>query len=147
MGPRGPLAVVAGDQNPPTSRQLRAPRRGRDSLQTEPAVLVTVSYGTQLRAWRRCGRLAISLVAALTLSVVGVNAVSVPAAPARVDLDVISGDEVAVAFSAPLSDGGSAVQSYEVGILSCVCYCTSVVVGRSFSWVRKCYSLFLTRWQ
>ncbi|CAN0319926.1 unnamed protein product, partial [Hapterophycus canaliculatus] len=44
----------------------------------------------------------------------GVSAVSVPEAPARVDLDVMSGDEVAVTFSAPLSDGGSAVQSYEV---------------------------------
>lgn len=44
----------------------------------------------------------------------GVDAVTVPAAPARVDLDVVSGDEVTVAFYAPLSDGGSAVQSYEV---------------------------------
>lgn len=42
------------------------------------------------------------------------EAVTVPAAPARVNLDVRSGDEVAVSFSAPLDDGGSAVQSYEV---------------------------------
>lgn len=43
-----------------------------------------------------------------------VDAVTVPAAPARIALDVVSGDEVTVAFHAPLSDGGSAVQSYEV---------------------------------
>lgn len=53
------------------------------------------------------------LVTCSLLALVG-EAVSVPEAPARMDLDVLSGDEVAVYFSAPLSDGGSAVQSYEV---------------------------------
>lgn len=45
----------------------------------------------------------------------GVQAVTVPEAPTRVELDIASGDEVAVVFYAPLSDGGSAVQSYKVG--------------------------------
>lgn len=58
-----------------------------------------------------------ALATAAVALALGVGAVSVPEAPARVDLDVMSGDEVAVTFAAPLSDGGSAVQSYEVCML------------------------------
>jgi hypothetical protein len=53
-------------------------------------------------------------IAAL-LSIVGANAqLSIPDAPTSVALDVLSGSEVRVSFESPLSDGGSAVQSYSV---------------------------------
>jgi len=39
---------------------------------------------------------------------------SIPDAPTSVALDVLSGSEVRVSFESPLSDGGSAIQSYSV---------------------------------
>lgn len=81
-----------------------------DSLQTGLAASVAVASTRRRGLAARLGR-----IFAAAAFAVGAGAVSVPEAPSRVDLDVISGNEVAVAFSAPLSDGGSAVQSYEVG--------------------------------
>lgn len=87
-------------------------RSNGDSLQTGPAASVTMA------STRRRGKKAsLGRIFAATAFALGAGAVSVPEAPSRVDLDVMSGNEIAVAFSAPLSDGGSAVQSYEV----CAC--------------------------
>ncbi len=44
----------------------------------------------------------------------GVNAAVVPGFPSAVEVEVLGRDGVAVSWSPPLSDGGVAVQSYEV---------------------------------
>ncbi len=44
----------------------------------------------------------------------GVNAAEVPSIPFAVEVEVLGRDSVAVSWSPPLSDGGAAVQSYEV---------------------------------
>ncbi len=44
----------------------------------------------------------------------GVNAAVVPGYPSAVEVEVLGPDGVAVSWSPPLSDGGAAVQSYEV---------------------------------
>lgn len=109
------------------------PPRSGNSLQTKPEVLSTIEWRlrpsgkTSPRSYKRRRRAdylvtTVPMLAAIMFAVAaayagllhGVEAVTVPEAPARVDIDVRSGDEVAVAFYAPLSDGGSAVQSYEV---------------------------------
>lgn len=84
-----------------------------DSLQTGPVASVAMA---RTRRRPKAGLIPIFAAAAFVL---GAGAVSVPEAPTRVDLDVMSGSEIAIAFSAPLSDGGSAVQSYEVS----ACWC------------------------
>lgn len=120
-GPDPPAVAARGQGRPPRSRQ----RRSEDSLQTGSTASAAMTKARRCVAGiarrRRRGLLAIPILATATAAVLalGVDAVSVPEAPARVDLDVMSGDEVTVAFSAPLSDGGSAVQSYEVcGLVS-----------------------------
>lgn len=101
------LALV----DPDKGRLLRGGQKNRgDSLQTRPA-----TSGTMAGATRRKRRAGFAAICATTITfALGAGAVSVPEAPSRVDLDVLSGNEIAVDFSAPLSDGGSAVQSYEV---------------------------------
>lgn len=84
-----------------------------DSLQTGLAASAVMA-STRRRGKTGSFRFTLGRIFAGAAFSVGAGAVSVPEAPSRVDLDVISGSEVAVAFSAPLSDGGSAVQSYEV---------------------------------
>jgi len=55
---------------------------------------------------------------ALLLSFLWMSAVAaqlnVPDAPTAVALDVLSGSDVRISFEAPLTDGGSAVQSYSL---------------------------------
>lgn len=117
-GPSLPAAVARDQDRPPKPKR---PSVG-DSLQTRSTVSLVMAaarHGAAGKSRRRTKGgwlLAIPAFATAALAL-GVSAVSVPEAPARVDLDVMSGDEVAVTFSAPLSDGGSAVQSYEVGVL------------------------------
>lgn len=110
----GPTPEVAKDNSRPPRQQLSVPRRCGNSLQTAPVARAASSYGEGCGRRRRGGFLALPVLAAVALCTTGVGAVSVPEAPARVDLDVMSGEEVTVSFAAPLSDGGSAVQSYEV---------------------------------
>lgn len=116
-GPSLPAAVARDQYTPPKPKR----RSGGDGLQTgstASAVKAAARYGTSRRSRRRPGGWLFAIPALATAALaLGVSAVSVPEAPARVDLDVKSGDEVAVTFSAPLSDGGSAVQSYEVRLL------------------------------
>lgn len=106
----GPPAVGSREK---ATRRDRWPMPGRqsdgDGLQT--GLVASVAMASTRRRGQRASLGKIFAIAAFAL---GAGAVSVPEAPSRVDLDVISGNEVAVAFSAPLSDGGSAVQSYEV---------------------------------
>lgn len=115
-GPDPPAVAARGQGLPPRSDH----RRSGESLQTESTASVAMAKARKgvvgITRRRRRGLLAIPVLATAGAAVLalGVDAVSVPEAPARVDLDVRSGDEVTVAFSAPLSDGGSAVQSYEV---------------------------------
>lgn len=89
------------------------------------------------RTKRRGGLLSIAVLAAAAYCAAQADAVSVPGGPARVDLSVLSGDEVLVTFAAPLSDGGSAVQSYEVcavlwydsGVDRVVFYCAMPILS------------------
>lgn len=120
-GPDPPAVAARGQGRPPRSEH----RRSGESLQTGSTASVAMAKARKdvagISRRRRRGLREIPVLAIATAAVLaaGVDAVSVPEAPARVDLDVMSGDEVTVAFSAPLSDGGSAVQSYEVcGLLS-----------------------------
>lgn len=132
-----------GNHGPPANEHHASPRRRThqlvakqclgDSLKTETVAVYTTGWMLNLdvhttpaasrhrRRKRGCGFSTVPLLAGvLALAgavgglLDGVEAVTVPEAPTRVDLDVVSGDEVAVVFYAPLSDGGSAVQSYEV---------------------------------
>ena len=50
------------------------------------------------------------------LLTLGLAAYSIPDEPSYVELSVISGDTIYVAFDSPLSDGGDPIQSYEVCI-------------------------------
>lgn len=110
-----PPALPAGDQTLQPPEQPGKPRCNGARSQDEPGALLGGSRsGTGARKRRRGGAFGLPMFAAFAACVAGVGAVSVPEAPARVDLDVMSGDEVVVAFSAPLGDGGSTVQSYEV---------------------------------
>ena len=116
MASPGLPAVAAGEK---ARERYRRPIPGRqsngDSLQTGLSASVAMAKGgkTATLGW---------IFAAAVLSLgAGAGAVSVPEAPSRVDLDVMSGSEVAVTFSAPLSDGGSAVQSYEVCVWMFAC--------------------------
>lgn len=103
-------AVVAREKSRGRDRRPMPERQSNgDSLQTGPAAFVAMA-----RTRRRGQTASLGWIFAAAAFALGASAVSVPEAPSRVDLDVISGNEVAVAFSAPLSDGGSAVQSYEV---------------------------------
>lgn len=111
-----PPALLDGDQTLQPPGQPREQRCMGERSQDGPGALAGGSRRrTGARKRRRGGAFGFPVfAAALVACVAGVGAVSVPEAPARVDLDVMSGDEVVVAFSAPLSDGGSTVQSYEV---------------------------------
>lgn len=97
--------------DPDRDQLLRVGQKRRGArLQTRSAASTTMARARRRRL--RAGYWPI-FATAFTLAL-GAGAVSVPEAPSRVDLDVLSGSEIAVDFSAPLSDGGSAVQSYEV---------------------------------
>ena len=110
-----PPALLAGDETLQPPEQPCEPRCNRDRSQHGRGALVGGRHRcTGTRKRRRGGVFGLPVFAAFAAYVAGVAAVSVPEAPARVDLDVMSGDEVVVTFSAPLSDGGSTVQSYEV---------------------------------
>lgn len=131
MGQQAPPAVVAEDQKkpllPPPQRQQHdtmATRHSGNSLQTG-LVASVAHHGSRKRRLGGCLLAAPILACCIFGGVAGVGGVTVPEAPARVDLDVLSGEEVLVEFSAPLSDGGSAVQSYEVG---CCCHFLSRLV-------------------
>lgn len=110
-----PPALLAGNQNlQPPEKPCKPRCNGVRSQDGPDARAGGRRRGTGARKRRRGGAFGLPVFAAFAACVAGVCAVSVPEAPARVDLDVMSGDEVVVAFSAPLSDGGSTVQSYEV---------------------------------
>lgn len=115
MASPGLPAVVARERERERDRRLMSGRQSNgDSLQTGSNASVAMA-STQRRGQKASlGRIFVAATFAL-----GASAVSVPEAPSRVDLDVVSGNEIAVAFSAPLSDGGSAVQSYEVDACCC----------------------------
>lgn len=134
MGPQGPPAVAAEDQKKPLL--LEPQRQQHDTMGTghngnglQTGLVASVAHhGSRKRRLGGCS-LAAPILACCAVfgGVAGVGGVAVPEAPARVDLDVLSGEEVLVKFSAPLSDGGSAVQSYEVG---CCCHCCRISVKK-----------------
>ena len=108
----------SNDKMIPPQLQRQAFRYDWSRFQNASAVSTTTGHGAAARTRKSIVWIALSLIS-VALGAAGIGAVSVPGAPARVNLDVLSGDEVAVSFSAPLSDGGSAVQSYEVRADSC----------------------------
>ena len=107
MAGPGPPALMDPDRD---QLQRGGQKDSGGRLHTRSAASAAMACAKRRR--RRAG-LAPIFATAVTFAL-GADAVSVPEAPSRVDLDVLSGNEVAVAFSAPLNDGGSAVQSYEV---------------------------------
>ena len=110
MASPGLSAVVArAKARERNQRQMSGRQSNGDSLQTGLVASVAMASTRRRGQTPSLGRIFAAVAFAL-----GAGAVSVPEAPSKVDLDVINGNEVAVAFSAPLSDGGSAVQSYEV---------------------------------
>lgn len=122
MARQGPVAALARGEDRPSCQQQPPSRRRRNSLQPRTAGLEDESCD---RGFRRClKRSLLSIPMIFMFSLFGTNAgaVSVPEAPARLNLDVINGEEVLITFAAPLSDGGSAVQSYEVRAMFVCCW-------------------------
>lgn len=100
------------DQNKPHRRQFSLLHKW-DRLQAVSPMSTALSFFAMLKTWRRGNWIALPLLSAV-FGTAGISAATVPGPPSRVDLEVVNGEEVTVSFSAPLSDGGSSVQSYEV---------------------------------